>query len=96
MDCVHCQRCKVNGKLQIHGLELAMNVQFDNETRILEEKYDLVAYVNTFFKISQSINSIDLMFERRQDQVYVQLLLALKIYGGLLLMSISSILLRKK
>ncbi|CAD8137927.1 unnamed protein product [Paramecium octaurelia] len=70
MDCVHCKRCKVNGKLQIHGLETSIDLLFHREKGVELEKNDVIAFLNTFQKISSSVKSIESMFERRTQTLF--------------------------
>ncbi|CAK56180.1 unnamed protein product (macronuclear) [Paramecium tetraurelia] len=70
MDCVHCKRCKVNGKLQIHGLETSIELLFHDDKGAYFEKNDVTAFLNTFQKISSSVKSIESMFERRKQTQY--------------------------
>ncbi|CAD8057873.1 unnamed protein product [Paramecium sonneborni] len=94
MDCVHCKRCKLNGKVQIHGLEAAINLLFDEKERVQLEKNDVVAFLNTFQKISSSIKSLDAMFERRTQIPYENM--KLTGYSLIILTILSKVILWKK
>ncbi|CAD8150056.1 unnamed protein product [Paramecium pentaurelia] len=94
MDCVHCKRCKVNGKLQIHGLETSIALLFDNKLREDLEKNDMIAFLNTFQKISSSVKSLEAMFERRTSVTYKYL--KLSTVGFIVLSLLSQVILMLK
>mmetsp|Transcript_40476 Transcript_40476/g.38975 ORF Transcript_40476/g.38975 Transcript_40476/m.38975 type:complete len:104 (+) Transcript_40476:847-1158(+) len=56
LDCVSCEKCKLNGKLQIKGLGTAMKLLFlKNVDDIQLEKTEIIALVNLFHKLSESL-----------------------------------------
>ncbi|VEU24169.1 DEKNAAC105386 [Brettanomyces naardenensis] len=65
MDCVHCDRCRLWGKVQTTGYGTALKVLFDlqkgkdygNSTYDIS-KVELIALVNTFDRLSRSVESI--------------------------------------
>lgn len=63
MDCVHCDRCRLWGKLQTTGYGTALKVLFelkDKETSRTElSNIELIALVNTFDRLSKSVESIN-------------------------------------
>lgn len=72
MDCVGCDKCKLWGKLQIHGLGTALKILFsgkfdkwestlNNLTRksFFLERSEIVALVNAFGRLSESIFELD-------------------------------------
>ncbi|QPG75128.1 hypothetical protein FOA43_002471 [Brettanomyces nanus] len=66
MDCVHCDRCRLWGKVQTTGYGTALKVLFDlhNAKEIREpsryeiSNVELIALVNTFDRLSRSVESI--------------------------------------
>ncbi|CAD8055109.1 unnamed protein product [Paramecium sonneborni] len=95
LDCVHCKKCKFNGKLQIHGLNTAVNLLFYEKEREQIEKNDLVAFFNTFYKISNSVKQLDAMFERITQILYQYIKLASSSFAILSLLSSVVLLLKK-
>ncbi|CAD8153304.1 unnamed protein product [Paramecium octaurelia] len=84
MDCVECQKCRVFGKMQTYGLGTALKILFSESPSEFSGKLkrnELVALINTFGKVSSSVKSIDLMFERR-TKYYQNLILTITIIGG--------------
>ncbi|KAH3666905.1 hypothetical protein OGAPHI_003355 [Ogataea philodendri] len=65
MDCVHCDRCRLWGKVQITGYGTALKILFelDNHDSLSEDfqisKIELIALVNTFDRLSKSVASIN-------------------------------------
>eukprot|EP01017_Pseudomicrothorax_dubius_P039473 TRINITY_DN6060_c0_g2_i1.p1 TRINITY_DN6060_c0_g2~~TRINITY_DN6060_c0_g2_i1.p1 ORF type:complete len:389 (+),score=65.55 TRINITY_DN6060_c0_g2_i1:340-1506(+) len=71
MNCVDCEKCKMYGKLQVYGIGTALKVLFpqsgiDNVANIDIKRNELIAFVNTFIKISQSIKFVDEFFQMRK------------------------------
>lgn len=64
MDCVHCDRCRLWGKVQTTGYGTALKVLFeltDKESFQLDlSKIELIALVNTFDRLSKSVESINM------------------------------------
>ncbi|CAD8155459.1 unnamed protein product [Paramecium octaurelia] len=84
MDCVECQKCRVFGKMQTYGLGTALKILFSESPSEFSGKLkrnELVALINTFGKVSSSVKSIDLMFERRARFNY-NLIVTIGIVGG--------------
>jgi len=68
MDCVACEKCKVNGKLQILGLGTALKILFSNDIESLNlQRNEVVALVNTLRKFSDSIYTIQKLRAREKD-----------------------------
>ncbi|AMD21513.1 HER235Wp [Eremothecium sinecaudum] len=76
MDCVHCDRCRMWGKVQTTGYATGLKILFeldneDEESRkhILDKitKYELIALLNTFDRVSKSVESIA-NFERMYNE----------------------------
>lgn len=68
MDCVHCDRCRMWGKIQTTGYATSLKILFeleqnDEATRqyIVNHltKYELIALINTFDRLSQAIEAIN-------------------------------------
>ncbi|XP_070161786.1 ero1-like protein isoform X2 [Polyergus mexicanus] len=72
MDCVGCDKCKLWGKLQIHGLGTALKILFSgkfdrwkptlnnlNRKSFFLERSEIVALVNAFGRLSESIFELD-------------------------------------
>lgn len=68
MDCVHCDRCRLWGKVQTTGYATSLKILFeiDNEDEVARKhvvdkltKYELIALFNTFDRLSKSIQSIN-------------------------------------
>jgi len=68
MDCVACEKCKVNGKLQILGLGTALKILFSNDIESLNlQRNEVVALVNTLRKFSDSIYTVQKLRAREKD-----------------------------
>lgn len=72
MDCVHCDRCRLWGKVQTTGYATSLKILFelidgdeDSKQHVVDKltKYELIALFNTFDRLSKSIESIN-NFER--------------------------------
>ncbi|KAG9435464.1 ero1-like protein [Apis mellifera carnica] len=72
MDCVGCDKCKLWGKLQIHGLGTALKILFSgkfdrwestlnnfNRRKFFLERSEIVALINAFGRLSESIFELD-------------------------------------
>lgn len=72
MDCVGCDKCKLWGKLQIHGLGTALKILFSgkfdkwestihnvNRRKFFLERSEIVALINGFGRLSESIFELD-------------------------------------
>lgn len=73
MDCVHCDRCRLWGKLQTTGYGTALKVLFelkDRESMDVDlSNIELIALVNTFDRLSKSVESIN-NFKRLYEEAY--------------------------
>jgi hypothetical protein len=62
MDCVGCDKCRLWGKLQINGMGTALKILFEGsqlkKDRLLQRS-ELVALVNTVYRISESIRAVE-------------------------------------
>lgn len=63
MDCVGCDKCKLWGKLQTHGLGTALKILFGEDGRgrggIELQRNEIVALVNAIGRLSTSIYKLD-------------------------------------
>lgn len=68
MDCVHCDRCRLWGKVQTTGYATSLKILFeldeaDEETKqhVVDKltKYELIALFNTLDRLSKSIESVN-------------------------------------
>ncbi|KAH3903663.1 ER oxidoreductin SCDLUD_001311 [Saccharomycodes ludwigii] len=65
MDCVHCDRCRLWGKVQTTGYATSLKILFEMDDQDASSvvnnltKYELIALFNTFDRISQSVQSIN-------------------------------------
>lgn len=75
MDCVHCDRCRLWGKLQTTGYGTALKVLFelkDKESFEIDlSKIEVIALVNTFDRLSKSIESIN-KFKKMYDEAILE------------------------
>lgn len=76
MDCVHCDRCRLWGKVQTTGYATGLKILFeiDSEDEAARQnvvdkltKYELIALFNTFDRLSKSIESIN-NFEKMYNE----------------------------
>ncbi|EDO14640.1 hypothetical protein Kpol_309p9 [Vanderwaltozyma polyspora DSM 70294] len=76
MDCVHCDRCRLWGKVQTTGYATSLKILFeldegDEQTKqhIVDKltKYELIALFNTLDRLSKSIESVN-NFERLYNE----------------------------
>ncbi|GMG56502.1 unnamed protein product [Ambrosiozyma monospora] len=68
MDCVHCDRCRLWGKVQTTGYGTALKVLFEEDlTQLDVSKIELVALINTFDRVSRTVESIN-RFKKMYDE----------------------------
>ncbi|XP_012264787.1 ero1-like protein [Athalia rosae] len=73
MDCVGCDKCKLWGKLQIHGLGTALKILFSgrfdqwestlddiNKKQFYLERSEIVALINAFGRLSDSVFQLEI------------------------------------
>lgn len=61
LDCVRCEKCKLHGKMTMLGYGTALKILFLPETSISSSsisRNEIVAFVNTIIKFSESIKDI--------------------------------------
>lgn len=75
MDCVHCDRCRLWGKLQTTGYGTALKVLFElqdtNKKDVELSNIELIALVNTFDRLSKSVESIN-KFKKMYDEAILK------------------------
>ncbi|KAI3617791.1 hypothetical protein CBS9595_003700 [Malassezia furfur] len=64
MDCVGCDKCRLWGKLQVTGIGTALKLLFafeenDPEQHVSLRRSELVALINTAYRISESIQAVE-------------------------------------
>ncbi|KAI0235958.1 endoplasmic oxidoreductin-1 [Massospora cicadina] len=67
MDCIGCQKCRLWGKIQTGGVGTALKILFSYEERSLNpkknphlfQKTEIVALLNTFGRLSESIAAVE-------------------------------------
>lgn len=79
MDCVHCDRCKLWGKVQTTGYATSLKILFEldeadesSKQRVVNKltKFELISLVNTFNRLSTSveaINNFEKMYHEREN-----------------------------
>ncbi|ODV83424.1 hypothetical protein CANARDRAFT_203209 [[Candida] arabinofermentans NRRL YB-2248] len=74
MDCVHCDRCRLWGKVQTTGYGTALKILFELENSADSDipdfeitKIELVALINTFDRLSKTVAAIE-NFKKLYDQ----------------------------
>ena len=78
MDCVHCDRCRLWGKVQSTGYATSLKIllEMDNDPMFVVNsltKYELIALMNTFDRISKSvqlINDFEIMYNEKYNEEY--------------------------
>ncbi|XP_042498790.1 endoplasmic reticulum oxidoreductin-1-like [Macadamia integrifolia] len=64
MDCVGCEKCRLWGKLQVHGLGTALKILFsvDGENHVDQplqlQRNEVIALVNLLNRLSESVNLV--------------------------------------
>ena len=71
MDCVICDKCRLNGKVQVRGLATALKVLFmpnnrKNEVLTSLKAGEIVSLVQLYSKLSESLIILD-MFKELED-----------------------------
>lgn len=67
MDCVECKKCRVYGKMQILGIGTALRILLNENLQELTRN-ELVAFVNTIAKWTESVQIIRRMRERAKEE----------------------------
>ena len=78
MDCVHCDRCRLWGKVQSTGYATSLKIllEMDNDPMFVINsltKYELIGLMNTFDRISKSvqlINDFELLFNKKYNEQF--------------------------
>ncbi|CDW82655.1 endoplasmic oxidoreductin-1 [Stylonychia lemnae] len=58
LDCVSCEKCRLNGKVQIKGIGTAMKLLFStnvNSQQLQLKRTEIIALLNTLYKLSESL-----------------------------------------
>lgn len=76
MDCVDCQKCKVYGKMQVLGLGVGIKTLI-RDTPLHFTRNELVAFLNTINKWTESIEIIGRMQQRIMGKKVIKIVLAL-------------------
>lgn len=78
IDCVHCDRCRLWGKVQTTGYATSLKILFemdsqDESTRqhVVDKltKYELIALFNTFDRLSKSVSAINNFEKLYNDRI---------------------------
>ena len=90
-DCIGCDKCRFNGKVQIKGIGTAMKILFSS-SRDLDKpinklsKTEIIALINTLNKLSESIEYYQKFLEaEQQSKTYVTILKHTFSYFGIVL-----------
>jgi hypothetical protein len=72
MDCVICDKCRLNGKVQVRGLATALKVlfmpdNFKNEVINNLKAGEIVSLVQLYSKLSESLILLD-KFKKLEDE----------------------------
>ena len=71
MDCVGCYKCRLWGKLQVHGIGTALKMLFSEQattTPLTLSRNEIVALVNVLGSLSRSIHSLGTFRSMLADQ----------------------------
>ena len=71
MDCISCDKCRLNGKMQVRGLATILKVLFlpdSKKNEILKSftNQELVSSVQLLIKLSESLNILE---QNRVDEI---------------------------
>lgn len=70
MDCVGCDRCRMWGKLQTIGYGTALKVLFEDKNQNLKfRRIEIVSLINTFDRLSKSIEAIKYFKQKYADHL---------------------------
>jgi hypothetical protein len=73
MDCISCDKCRLNGKVQVRGLATALKALFlpdSKKTEVLKQinNQEIVSIVQLLSKLSESLDIIEK--NRLEEQVF--------------------------
>ncbi|EST08441.1 Endoplasmic reticulum oxidoreductin 1 [Kalmanozyma brasiliensis GHG001] len=73
MDCVGCDKCRLWGKLQVHGIGTALKLLFNRNEReavgeVKLQKSELVALVNAAHRIAESLRAVERFRDMYQEE----------------------------
>jgi hypothetical protein len=61
MDCVSCDRCRLWGKVQTHGLGTAVKILLADDVEKLKlNRHEIICLVNALARLSNSIAQIEI------------------------------------
>lgn len=71
-DCIGCDKCRFNGKVQIKGLGTAMKILFSNPGEINKKvnkltKIEIISLINLLNKLSESIEYYENFLDSESD-----------------------------
>jgi flavocytochrome c len=72
LDFISCQQCKMHGKLSVTAFGVALKMLFSEPEELPRaiSRNEIVAFINTIFKFSQSIKDLSVLNEMcRQEQI---------------------------
>ena len=74
-DCIGCDKCRFNGKVQIKGLGSAMKILFSSSRDLDKQvnkltKTEIIALINTLNKLSESIEYYENFLEMEDSQKF--------------------------
>lgn len=69
-DCIGCDKCRFNGKVQIKGLGTAMKILFSNPDKAVNKltKIEIISLINLLNKLSESIEYYENFLDSESDQ----------------------------
>jgi len=60
MNCVPCERCRLWGKVQTHGLGTAFKILLTENVESLHlHRHEITTFINAFTRLSNSVNYLD-------------------------------------
>ena len=94
MDCIPCDKCRLNGKVQVRGLATILKVLFLPDSRKLEimkafSSQEVVSTVQLLIRLSESLNILEL--NRLNELKHEQRLIAAKQAISLILALIGAV-----
>lgn len=70
-DCISCDKCRLNGKVQIEGLGTALKIIFTNSRDLKSlKKTELIAFIHLLNKLSESLKMHKDFLEMEKDQEF--------------------------
>jgi hypothetical protein len=70
-DCISCDKCRLNGKVQISGLGTALKILFTNERDLKKlKKTELIGLIHLVHKLSESIKFYQDFLKMEEDMEF--------------------------